>query len=261
MSLEMQRWSGRIRPGQAAALAVLLALLAGVLFPGAVSAEGEVPADVAYATNPQNGVGNQYSAPFQWWKVALTKGDVLDAGITVTSEAGDDVFLRLYLPGTTHQTQNTQVASGWAGHPFKYTAVQSGDHLFSVYSFDAYATSYTITWSRTPATAGPTAVTLSLRGLRDGAIKVGRAVTARGKATSANLGATAAVLTLQHRIGIAWRKVRSLSCPLSVAATYGCTMTPAARGSYRIRATVAGTPTNLAGASPWRTFRVIRAHS
>jgi hypothetical protein len=254
-------WHGRIGPGLAVSLAVLLAIPAQFLFPAAVLAEGEVPSDVAYATNPQNGTGNQYSAPFQWWKVALVKGDVLQASLVVTSEAGDDVFLRLYLPGTTNQSQNSQVAAGWPGHPFTHTATQTGDYLFSVYSFDAYDTAYTFTWSRTPAAAGPTTVTLSLGGLQGGVIKPGHTLTAGGKVTSDNLGATAVRLTLQKRMGTAWHTVKGLPCPLTATATYRCKTVPGARGSYRIRATVAATPTNLAGASPWRTFRVTRAGS
>lgn len=250
-------WSGRIGPGLAAILAILVALPAQLAFPAAALAEGEVPANVAYATNPQNGNGNQYSAPFQWWKVALATGDVLQASLTVTSEAGDDVYLRLYLPGTTHQTQNTQVASGWPGNPITYTATQTGDYLFSVYSFDAYDTAYTIDWARTPGPS-PTTVTLSLSGLKNGAIKLGASVTAKGKVTAATLGATAVRLTVQRWNGTAWRKVKSVSTPLSVTATYSWKTTPGSRGSYRMRAAVAATATNAADASPWRAFKVTR---
>jgi hypothetical protein len=135
---------------------VMVALLVA---PGVVAAdERDVPANVSYAKNPQPGVGNSFSAPYQWWKVALKTGDTLKASITVTSEAGDDVYLSLYLPGTTNASQNTKVAS--APPEFTYTATQSGDFLFAVYSFDDADTAYTISWVRTPAPL-PSKVTLS----------------------------------------------------------------------------------------------------
>jgi hypothetical protein len=43
---------------------------------------------------------------------------------------------------------------------------------------------------------------------------------------------------------------------LSATATYSWKYRPAARGAYRIRATVAKTATNLAAASTWRSFKV-----
>lgn len=143
-SLQESGGSGFVR---VVVMVVGLALAAVLLMPSAASAdEGGVPENVADATNPQVGVGNSFSDPYQWWKVPLKKGDTLKATLTVTSDAGDDVYLWLYLPGTTHKSQNTKVASG---PTFTYTATQTGDYLFCVYSFDYAGTSYTINWERT----------------------------------------------------------------------------------------------------------------
>jgi hypothetical protein len=121
----------------------MVALAAVLSLPGAARAQGGVPADVSYATSPQEGRGNQYSAPYQWWKVALTTGEELTAHLAVTSEADDMVYLWLYLPGTTHTSQDTRVASA----PFTYTATQTGDYLFCVFSFSREGTAYTFAWT------------------------------------------------------------------------------------------------------------------
>lgn len=134
------------------AIVTSLAVLGVPLLGGTAAAdEGSVPADVTYATSPaQDGSGHQYTAPYQWWKVALTKGDVLQATIAVTSGADDFVYLWLFLPGTTHKSQGAyKVGSA----PITYTATQTGDYLFCVYSSSRENTSYRITWTRTP---GPT---------------------------------------------------------------------------------------------------------
>ncbi len=129
-------------------LCVLAAVLGPLLLVPSVAAADSraVPPNTPIASNPQPGVGHAHSAPFQWYKVHLDKGDSLAATLTVTSEPGDDVYLTLYLPWTTHQTQNTKVTEA---APFVYTATHTGYYLFCVFSFDAYSTAYTITWQRT----------------------------------------------------------------------------------------------------------------
>ena len=132
-------------------LQVVVVLLFGLLaLPAVAMADANtIPTTVDYATNPQPGSGNQYHAPFQWWKVDLVAGDSLSATLTVTSEAGDDVYLRLYPPGTTdtRQVGVGQVSSS----PLTWKANTTGVYYFVVYSFDAYDTSYTFVWTRTPA--------------------------------------------------------------------------------------------------------------
>jgi hypothetical protein len=43
---------------------------------------------------------------------------------------------------------------------------------------------------------------------------------------------------------------------ISTSGTYGATYKPGKKGSYRIRATMAKTGTNMAGTTTWLTFKV-----
>jgi hypothetical protein len=99
-------------------------------------------------------------------------------------------------------------------------------------------------------------VTMTLSGLRRGVLKFRRKFTAKGRVTSANLSATKAKLTLQRKRGKKWVKVKIVSRTLTSTDAYSWKYKPARKGTYRIRATVAMTATNKAGATKWRTFKV-----
>lgn len=125
-------------------LAVSVLCLIGVS--PAVADDNTVPPNPPFAVSPQSGNGHQYSAPYQWWRVALSKGDSISATLTVTSEAGDDVYLRLYPPGTTDGRQAHVASEQGAGKSFTYVADRSGEFLFRVFTFDAYSSSYVFTF-------------------------------------------------------------------------------------------------------------------
>ena len=106
------------------------------------------------------------------------------------------------------------------------------------------------------AVQAPCKVTMTLSGLRRGVLKFRRKVTVKGKVTSANLSATKAKLTLQRKEGRKWVKVKIVSRTLTSTHAYSWKYKPTRKGTYRIRATVAMTATNKAGATKWRTFKV-----
>ncbi len=141
----------RLRGARIAFLALVVCVSFRLAAPVPASADdNSVPPNPPFAVSPQAGVGHQYQAPYQWWRVHLNKGDSISATLTVTSEADDDVYLDLYPPGTTHGTQRA-VAPGRPVRSFTYVADRSGDFLFRVFTFDAYSSSYVITFVVTPA--------------------------------------------------------------------------------------------------------------
>lgn len=75
----------------------------------------------------------------------------MSATLTVTSEAGDDVYLRLYPPGTTDGRQSYVASEQDSGKSFTYAADRSGDFLFRVFTFDKDDSSYYFTFVVTPA--------------------------------------------------------------------------------------------------------------
>jgi hypothetical protein len=130
-----------------------VACVAGCLVgPSRVLADDNtVPPNPPFAVSPQSGAGNQYSAPYQWWRIALNKGDSVSATLTVTSEAGDDVYLRLYPPGTTDGRQSHVASEEGPGKSFTYVADRSGEFLFRVFTFDSGNSSYVFTFEVTRA--------------------------------------------------------------------------------------------------------------
>jgi hypothetical protein len=166
----------RSNPARWALMTLVPVLAVLLIVPGVAAAgEGDVPADVAYATNPQVGAGNQWSAPYQWWKIRLNTGDLLRATLTVTS-AGDTVFLKLFLPGTVNVNEYKQVDA--TPPDIEYTATQTGDYLFCVYSAGYGDTAYTIAWQLTPA---PAPAKATITGLSPTSGKRGVTVTVTGK--------------------------------------------------------------------------------
>ncbi|MDZ4169233.1 MAG: hypothetical protein U1E26_06210 [Coriobacteriia bacterium] len=129
--------------------AVCLALSLGAPV-SAVADDNTVPADPPLAVSPQSGVGNQWSRPYQWFRIPLNKGDSVSATLTVTS-AGDSIYLRLYPPGTTDGRQSHVAEEANDRKGFDYTATRSGDYLFRVFTFSYGDSAYTFTFEVDPA--------------------------------------------------------------------------------------------------------------
>jgi hypothetical protein len=118
----------------------------------------------------------------------------------------------------------------------------------------ASAASFTVT-APPPPVFTPT-VTLKLTGLTNGAVKLGKSMTAKGKVTPTSLAGSKVTLTVQRKHGTKWLKLKSTGRTISATGSYSWKYEPARKGAYRIKATIAKTAEHLAAGTTWRTFRV-----
>jgi hypothetical protein len=110
------------------------------------------------------------------------------------------------------------------------------------------ATSFTVT-------AAPT-VTLMLSGLKSGAIRLGKSVTAKGTVTPTSLAGRKITLTVQKKSGTKWVKAKTGVATLSATGAYGWRYKPTTKGAYRVQAKIAKTTTSAAATTKWRSFKV-----
>ena len=103
--------------------------------------------------------------------------------------------------------------------------------------------------------AAPPAVTLKLSGLKSGAIKLGKSVTASGAVTPASL-AGKVTLTVQLKKGSTWIKAKTASVTIIFGGAYSWKYTPAKKGAYQMQAKIAKTDAHAAATSKWLTFKV-----
>lgn len=99
-------------------------------------------------------------------------------------------------------------------------------------------------------------LTLTLKGLTAGAVRLGGRVTATGKLTPSPASAVGVSLVVQRLRDGSWTAMRSASTSTTTAGVYGWTYRPPSRGSYRIRAGTPASASSTAVTSAWRTFRV-----
>ena len=98
-------------------------------------------------------------------------------------------------------------------------------------------------------------LTLKLSGLRGGALRLRRYVTAKGVVTPSVLAGGKVKLQVQrwvHR----WVTVKTVLRTIGSSGAYSWRYKPAKKGSYRLRATVVKTATNTAVGTTWRKFKV-----
>ena len=99
-------------------------------------------------------------------------------------------------------------------------------------------------------------LTLKLSGLKSGALKLGKRLTAKGSVTPTSLAGSKVTLAVQRKRGGKWRKVTSLARTISASGAYSWKYKPTKKGSYRIQATIARAAANTAAETTWRTFKV-----
>jgi hypothetical protein len=99
-------------------------------------------------------------------------------------------------------------------------------------------------------------LTLKLSGLKRGALKLGRSVSASGRVTPSRFARSKVKLTVQRKRGRKWITVKSVTRTGSSRGVYGWKYKPAWRGSYRVQATITATTKSAAVATKWRTFKV-----
>jgi photosystem II stability/assembly factor-like uncharacterized protein len=142
------------------------------------------------------------------------------------------------------------VSHGWAVGETAGTG--SGE---TNYDYGTIVATTTGGWSgATPALTAK--LTLKLSGLKHGALKRGKRLTAKGSVTPSSLAGSKVTLTVQRKVGSKWRKAKTMTATIATSGTYRCTYKPTKKGGYRLRATIAKTATHTAASTPWRTFRV-----
>jgi hypothetical protein len=99
-------------------------------------------------------------------------------------------------------------------------------------------------------------VTLKLSGLRRGALRLGKRVTAKGVVMPTSLAGAKVTLSVQRQHNGKWLKVTSLTRTIGASGTYSRTYKPARKCRYRMRASIAKSGTNMAAKTKWRKFKV-----
>ena len=99
------------------------------------------------------------------------------------------------------------------------------------------------------------ALTLRVAGLTNGVLQLGKRFTAKGTVAPRTIDGGPVKLALQRYRSGAWRKVTSVTKTIRAGGAYSWTYRPGARGSYRIRATMAKTLTYTAASTTWKKFR------
>jgi len=181
-------------------------------------------------------------------------------GLCFSSDAGD-----AWEPAAGAFGRLQIFALGYADagdHTIIYAATNGGQ-VGAVKSAARATSERADTTASTPVAAGvyryvvvTSTVTLKLSGLRRGALRLGKRVTARGVVTPTSLAGNKVTLTVQRRHNGHWLRVSSLKRTISAGSTYSGTYKPARTGSYRMRSTVVPTATNTAARTTWHGFKV-----
>ena len=108
----------------------------------------------------------------------------------------------------------------------------------------------------TPTPISTPTMTLKLSGLKSGAMKLGKRLTAKGAVTPISLAGSKVTLTAQLKKGKKWVKAKTGSATITSTGAYSWKYKPAKKGAYRLRATIAKTATNAAAKTKWLAFKV-----
>ena len=241
--------------------------------------------EITIATHPQHMVAVQgQSGQFYrslddgatWQKAKSTEGAGTDVfvdgdstrlyaataqGLFFSSDAGDS-WQRA--AGVIGQVQTT--ALGYAdadGHTILYAATNGGSAAttggqLAAAPRTARAAATTLVDAgiyRYVALPAPK-LTLKLGGLNGGAIRLGRSLTASGRATPASLAGSKVMLSVQRLKVRRWVAVTTVPRTIGTTGAYSWKYKPARRGSYRLKTTIAKTTKTAAAATTWRTFKV-----
>jgi Carboxypeptidase regulatory-like domain/IPT/TIG domain len=110
----------------------------------------------------------------------------------------------------------------------------------------------------TPApTVTPTpTITLKLSGLKGGALKLGKSMTAKGIVTPTSLAGSRVTLTAQLKKGAKWVKAKTCSALITSTGAYSWKYKPAKKASYRVQCSIAKSSTHGAAETKWLPFKV-----
>jgi hypothetical protein len=155
-----------------------------------------------------------------------------------------------------------------AGGSKTFTITPNAGYQVDVLSVDgspvAAATSYTfsnVTASHTIAVTFKAAApikcsaTISLTGLKAGALKLGKKVTVKGTVKPAH--AVKATLTIQRKVGAKWVKAKTVVRTVNATSgAYSYVYKPLKKGAYRVKTTVAKTAVYTTATTAYKTFKV-----
>ena len=99
-------------------------------------------------------------------------------------------------------------------------------------------------------------LTLKLSGLRSGALRLGRSLTASGRVTPSRYAGIKVKLTVQRKRGTKWVTLKPVTRTSSSTGAYSWKYKPGKRGNYRLQAAVAKTTKTAGAATKWRMFKV-----
>ena len=120
---------------------------------------------------------------------------------------------------------------------------------------NVFESSAAITLTVPTPTPTPTP-TLKLSGLKSGAIKLGKSVTAKGIVTPTSLAGSKVTLTAQLKKGTKWVKAKTSSALITSTGAYSWKYKPAKKGAYRMKGAIAKTATHTAATTKWLAFKV-----
>jgi hypothetical protein len=126
--------------------------------------------------------------------------------------------------------------------------------FYYVSSITMYCT-WTVSITERPP-AAKSSVTLKLSGLRNGALTLGKSVTATGKVTPISLAGGKVTLTAQMKRNGKWIKAKTASATIEATGAYSWKYTPAKKGAYRVRAAITKTAERTAATTKWLGFTV-----
>ena len=124
----------------------------------------------------------------------------------------------------------------------------------ATYTFDDVGAVHTIAATFAPSVQKSTA-TLTLSGLKSGAIKLGKTVVCKGAVKPAR--AEKASIIIQRKSGSKWVKVTTKTANINAATgAYSYTYKPTKKGSYRVQTSVAKTAAYTTVVTGWKMFAV-----
>ena len=189
------------------------------------SAQGEVKIGINWVSGSSTAL-----ALYRWDGGALVHcGDTDNAAIGGQHSSG---LLTQSLPAGLYYVQLSGYSSG------------------SVGGYD-----FTVSGKRVTVASRPS-MTFKLAGLRHGAVKRGKSVTAKGAVAPTGPPGSKVTLTAQLKKGKKWVKAKTGSATITSTGAYSWKYKPAKKGAYRMQAVIAKTATHAAAKTAWRAFKV-----
>jgi hypothetical protein len=173
-----------------------------------------------------------------------------DLGDTWTRAAGALGRLQILALGSAAATDHTILYAATSGGAAGSTAAMSPRTAHGAASTMVDAGVYRYVLLPSPT------LTLKLSGLKSGALRLGRSLTASGRVAPSRFARSKVKLTVQRKKGTKWVTLKPVTRSSSAAGAYNWKYKPGKRGSYRLQAAVAKTTKTAGVTTKWRTFKV-----